>query len=325
MLSLLLVPIEPLFRRAARLAHDVALKVGKPLRFDLAGSDTELDKGMVEELFEPLVHLVRNAVDHGLETPEERRLAGKDPQGGLRLSARRESGDIVLELADDGRGLDPARLLEQGLARGLVRPGESPTAEQLTQLIFEPGFSTARQVSDLSGRGVGLDAVKKRIQALKGAIQVESRPGLGCRFTLRFPLTMALMEGVLVSIGGQRYVLPASQVRQFLAPDGAATHQVGTGQGWLEAGGASLPLLDLGAWFHAPGVTGARPVAVHVEASQRNACLLVDAVLGRQQVVVKGLGQGLSEDLRGVSGGAILGDGRVGMILDLETMLNGRG
>ncbi|HTB34704.1 MAG TPA: chemotaxis protein CheW, partial [bacterium] len=326
-LALRLVPVEPLFLRAGRMAHDAGQRTGKSVELRCEGGDTELDKGMVEALAEPLLHLIRNAVDHGLEDAPERDALGKPQRGQLQLSARREGRDFVLELKDDGRGLDLDALAAKGLALGLLRPGEEQDPARVTQLIFESGLSTARSLTDLSGRGVGMDAVKRKVAALKGSIQVRSLRGQGCAFVLRFPLILSLMEGVLVAVEGRRYVLPAAQVQRFLAADSADAHRVGGGAAWLEADGQSLPLLDLRGWFNGDGSPWpGRRVAVHVAAEGREGCLLVDQVLGRRQVVVKGLGAGLKADLSGVAGGAILGDGHVGMILDLDVILsNGRG
>jgi two-component system chemotaxis sensor kinase CheA len=326
-LALRLVPVEPLFLRAGRMAHDAGLRTGKAVELRSEGGDTELDKGMVEALAEPLLHLIRNAVDHGLESSEERAALGKPERGQLLLSARREGRDFVLELSDDGRGLDLEALAAKGLALGLLRTGEESDEARVTQLIFESGLSTARALTDLSGRGVGMDAVQRKVSDLKGSIQVRSRRGQGCAFVLRFPLILSLMEGVLVAVDGRRYVLPAAQVQRFLAADETSAHRVGSGPAWLEAEGISLPLLDLRGWFTGEGSPWqGRRVAVHVAAEGREGCLLVDQVLGRRQVVVKGLGAGLKADLSGVAGGAILGDGHVGMILDLNVILrNGRG
>jgi two-component system chemotaxis sensor kinase CheA len=309
------------------MAHDAGQRTGKAVELRCEGGDTELDKGMVEALAEPLLHLIRNAVDHGLEEPGERAALGKPERGQLQLSARREGRDFVLELSDDGRGLDLEALAAKGLALGLLRPGEEQDPARVTQLIFESGLSTARALTGLSGRGVGMDAVKRKVASLKGSIQVRSRRGQGCAFVLRFPLILSLMEGVLVAVDGRRYVLPAAQVRRFLAADSATAHRVGGGPAWLEAEGQSLPLLDLRGWFSGDATPWqGRRVAVHVAAEGREGCLLVDQVLGRRQVVVKGLGAGLKADLSGVAGGAILGDGHVGMILDLDVILsNGRG
>jgi two-component system chemotaxis sensor kinase CheA len=321
-LLLRLVPVEPLFLRASRVAHDVSQRTGKPLELLTEGKETELDKRLVEELSEPLLHLIRNAVDHGLEDAQARRAAGKPAAGRIQLRASHQGGDLLLELEDDGRGLDLGALAERGRQLGLLQAGEEQDPARVTALIFEPGFSTAAAVTDISGRGVGLDAVRTRILALKGDIQVRSRPGLGCVFSLRLPLTLALVEGILVRLGAARYVVPAGQVRKFEAFDAAQRHGFAEGGGWMESAGRSVPLLDLGALGAAAGggQPGARQVAMHVESLGRQAVLLVDEVLGKQQVVAKGLGAGL-QALDGVGGGAILGDGRVSLILDLEALM----
>jgi two-component system chemotaxis sensor kinase CheA len=320
-LSLRLVPVEPLFLRASRVAHDISQRTGKALELVTEGRETELDKRMVEELAEPLLHLIRNAVDHGLEDEALRLAAGKPAHGRLLLRASHQGGDLLLELEDDGRGLNLAALAARGKALGLLPAGEEHDEARVTNLIFEPGFSTAAAVTDISGRGVGLDAVRTRIKALKGDIQVRSLPGRGCRFSLRLPLTMALVEGILVRLGSERYVIPAGQIRKFEAFEAGMGHRLGSGHRWLEASGKSLPLLDLGR-FQRGSRNAIRPVALHVESLGRQAVLVVDEVLGKQQVVAKGLGAGL-QSLDGVGGGAILGDGRVSLILDLEALLSG--
>jgi two-component system chemotaxis sensor kinase CheA len=319
-LSLRLVPVEPLMLRASRVAYDIALKTGKAIDLRCQGRETELDKRLVEELSEPLLHLIRNAVDHGLESAQERQALGKPAQGQLQLRASHQGGDLLLELEDDGRGLDLERLAAKGRSLGLLQAGQEHDAEHVTSLIFHPGFSTADTVTDISGRGVGLDAVRARIQALKGDIQVSSRPGQGCCFSLRLPLTMALVEGILVRVGTTRYILPASQVRKFSALDATEGHRLAGGRPWLESAGQSLPLIDLHALFGGAEEGSPRRVALHVESLGKEAMLVVDEVLGKQQVVAKSLGAGL-QHLEGIAGGAILGDGKVSLILDLEALM----
>lgn len=313
-LGLRMVPVQPLFNRVSRQAHDLSRRMGKPLRVELEGGETEVDKGLVEELFEPLLHLVRNALDHGLDTPQQRRDAGKPEEGRLALAAYHQGGEFVLQLSDDGRGFDLDAIAAKARAQGRLKPGDEPGADWLIDLLFQPGFSTAQQVTDLSGRGVGLDAVRRKVADLKGTVSATHTAGKGAVFTLRLPLTMALMEAILVRTRGERYALPAANVLRFLAWDAQARHTVGQGEAWFEAAGKSLPLVDLGA--QADG----RAVALHVSSGGKEACLVVDEVLGKQQVVVKALG-GLLKDLPGVGGGAVLADGRVGLILDLDSLL----
>jgi two-component system chemotaxis sensor kinase CheA len=321
-LALRMVPVQPLFHRMSRLARDLSQKTGKPLRVELEGGETELDKRMTEELLDPLVHLIRNAVDHGIEKPEARAQSGKSAEARLALRATHQGGDFILRIEDDGAGLSLEKLTKKGVALGLLPAGETPTLERLTELIFLPGFSTAEKITEVSGRGVGLDAVKRKIQALKGSIQVESREGQGTAFTFRIPLTMALIDGIVVRVSGCRYILPSFHVRQFMALEGTEEHQVaGTGN-WLTTAFGHLPLLEMSEWFGLTPSKEGRPVVIHVTVGEKEACLLVDEVVGKQQVVVKGLGQHL-QGLPGVAGGAILGDGQVGFILDLAAMIQG--
>ena len=309
-----MVPVQPLFMRISRQAYELGRRMGKPLRVDLEGGETEVDKALVEELFEPLLHLVRNALDHGLDSPEQRRAAGKPEQGRLRLAAFHQGSEFVLTMEDDGRGFDMGSIASRAHALGLLRAGEEADPDRLADMIFQPGFSTAAQVTELSGRGVGLDAVRRKMADLNGTVTAQARAGQGAVFTLRLPLTMALMEAILVRAKGERYALPAASVCRFLAWDPAKRHSVGREKSWFEAGGRSLPLVDLGA-------EGAdRAVAMHVSVGGREACLVVDEVLGKQQVVVKTLGA-LLKDVPGLGGGAVLADGRVGLILDLDSLL----
>jgi two-component system chemotaxis sensor kinase CheA len=322
-LSLRMVPVQPLLHRMNRLAHDLSKKTGKPLRVEITGDETELDKGIVEELSEPLSHLLRNAVDHGLEPEAKRREAGKNPEGKLTLAASHESGDFVLRVGDDGAGLDLAGLEQKGRALGLIPPEQQWDRDRIIELIFTPGFSTAREISEVSGRGVGLDVVRRKIESLHGAVEVESHPGLGTVFTLRAPLAVALMEGIWVRVGEERYVLPAYSVRQFIEYSLAEPHRVGAGPLWIRFRDEHIPMVDLGYWLgKGPDLKG-RPILLHLDSNGKQAGLLVDEVLGKRQVVVKHLGETL-KDARGVSGAAILGDGRVGLILDVDAFLKER-
>jgi two-component system chemotaxis sensor kinase CheA len=311
-LRLRMVPVEPVFLRVSRQAHELSRRLDKPLRVELEGGGTEIDRGVAEALAEPLIHLIRNAMDHGLEDPVARVAAGKAVEGRVRLSAAHQGGEFVLTLEDDGHGLDPDKLRARGLERGLLQPGEAADEARLFNLIFEAGFSTAEAVTDLSGRGVGLEAVRKRVQGLKGQVEVQSRLGQGCRFVLRLPLTLALMDAIVVRAGEQRYLLPAAQVRRFVDGARAEAHQAGDGKTWVEAGG-SLGLLDL---RQGKG----RGVLLHVEHGGREAGLMVDEVLGKQQAVAKSLG-GILKNSGPYTGGAVLGDGAVGLILDLDALL----
>lgn len=320
-LSLRMVPVQPLFQRMSRLARDLSRKTGKPLRMELQGGETELDKRLTEELVDPLVHLLRNAVDHGIESPAARKRAGKSEEALLSLKASHQGGDFVLRVEDDGAGLAYEKLRKKGAALGYLSQGTAGL-EKLTDLIFLPGFSTADKVTEVSGRGVGLDAVKRKILALKGSIQVESQEGRGTTFILRIPLTMALIDGIIVRVASNRYILPSFHVRQFMAFRETENHQVAQGREWLTTPFGQLPVVELAEWFGCQPDKNGQSVVVHVEVGEKEACLVVDEVVGKQQVVVKGLGEHL-QGLPGVVGGAILGDGRIGFILDLNAMVQG--
>ncbi len=318
-LSLRMVPVQPLFQRMSRLARDLSQKTQKPIRVELEGGETELDKRMIEELVDPLVHLIRNAVDHGIESAEVRERAGKSLEARLFLKASHQGGDFVLQVEDDGAGIAFEKLEQKGRVLGFLTQG-AVSKERLMELIFQPGFSTAEKVTEVSGRGVGLDAVKRKVQSLKGAIHVESRECKGTSFILRIPLTMALIDGIVVRVGFSRYILPSFHVRQFLALKDTESHQVSRSQTWLTTSSGNIPVVELSEWFGCKSQNHQQTVVVHVEVGDREACLVVDEVIGKQQVVVKGLGEHL-QGMPGVAGGAILGDGQVGFILDLNALV----
>lgn len=317
-MSLRMVPIGAAFRRMVRLVRDLSQKIGKPVNLRLEGEDTEIDRNMVEAIYEPLVHLVRNAVDHGLESPSVRQAQGKPPEGRLRLQAYQKGGNIVIEVEDDGRGLNREAILARARERRLTASPESLTPGQIDALIFEPGFSTAQEVTEISGRGVGLDVVKQTVERLRGKIEVASRPGAGCRFTLRLPLTLAIIDGLVVRAGPERYILPAVGVRETVRPE-AQNYFTVSGLGEvLRVRSQLIPLVRL----HQLVAAGCGQVRVDealalvVEHDGVTRALLVDEILGKQEVVIKPLGP-LFRNIRGLAGGTILGDGRVGLILDL--------
>jgi two-component system chemotaxis sensor kinase CheA len=324
-LSLRMVPVQPLFQRMSRLGRDLSKKTGKLLRIETEGGETELDKHLIEELVDPLVHLIRNAVDHGIEDSRTRVEKGKNAEAQITLRAGHQGGDFVLRLEDDGAGLNFDKITAKARQMGYLEAGAEPTREQMIEFLFRPGFSTAEQVTEYSGRGVGLDVVRRKIQSLRGTIALESEPGQGTLFKLRIPLTLALLEGVLVRVGRERFILPASQVQGFLALNQTEEHSVGSGAKWLHANQGRWPLIELKKTFGDRAAARGRgdsetTVVVQVEAEGQKACLIVDEVMGKHQVVLKELGENL-RDLRGVLGGAILGDGRVGLVLDMESLM----
>lgn len=312
-------PVKALFSKAPRLVRDLAGKLGKQARLVMSGENTEVDKTVIEQLSDPLTHLIRNALDHGLETPEERMAVGKPAEGTIHLAAEHRSGRIIIEITDDGRGIDRKRVLEKAIEKGLVERGAPLTDEQIDMLIFAPGFSTAAEVSDVSGRGVGMDVVRKNIQDVGGRVVVQSTPGAGSRFILSLPLTLAVMDGMLVAIGGQRYVLPLTNIVESLRP---AAHQarflVDVGD-VLTLRGEYIRLIPLHRLFGVGNAitdpTRGLVVVVETEGGDRVG-LLVDELLGQQQVVIKSLDANF-RPVEGISAATILGDGRVALILDV--------
>ncbi|HWD00316.1 MAG TPA: chemotaxis protein CheA [Candidatus Sulfopaludibacter sp.] len=324
-MSMRMVPIGGLFQKMSRLVRDLARKSGKLAEMEAIGGETELDRNVVEELADPLMHMVRNAADHGLEPPEERRAAGKDPTGRIRLRASHQAGYIVIEITDDGRGLIREKILEKARATGLVEDGASLSDSEVFNFIFHPGFSTAEKVTDVSGRGVGMDVVKKQIQKLRGRVDIESVPGKGSTFCLRLPLTLAMIDGLVVGVGRERYVLPIFSVREMLRPTAETVFTVENRQEMALVRDSLLPVVRLYRRF---GVTPRSELATEsllivAEAAGKSFCLMVDELIGKQEVVIKSLGETL-RDIPGVAGGAILGDGRVGLILDLEGVFHAR-
>lgn len=324
-MHLRMVPLRPTFQKMSRLVHDVARKSGKTVNLVITGEDTELDRNVVEEIGDPLVHLVRNAIDHGLESPADRLAAGKSEKGSLELKAFHRGGSIVIEMTDDGRGLNRARIFEKCVERGLVSPDmameEIPDSE-LFMKIFQPGFSTAAVVTDISGRGVGLDVVRRKIEALRGKIEIESREGEGTTFTLSLPLTLAIIDGMIVRIGTRRYVIPTLTIEQSFRPEPDHLSTI-LGQGELaNVRGTMVPvhrLKDLLALSEGTDQVS-EGILILVEGSSGRVCLLVDDIIGQHQIVIKSISKALP-GLTGISGGAILGDGTVALIIDADGLL----
>jgi len=322
-MAMRMVPIRQTFQKMARLARDLARKFEKPCSLALAGEDTELDRKVVEHLTDPLMHMVRNAIDHGIESPSERLAAGKQPMAEVRLKAFHRAGFIVVEIADDGGGLDTERILAKGKSLGLVQDGVELEPADVHQLIFQPGFSTASQVTELSGRGVGMDVVRRNIEALRGRIDIQTEHGKGTTFSIQLPLTLAIVDGILLGVGADRFVIPTFAVQESFRP---LPEQVQTMQGqvcMVQVRDRLYPLLHLGEVFN---ISGARKrisegTVIICHESGRVVALAVDELLGKQEVVIKSLGE-MFKNLRGIAGGAILGDGRIGLILDTGGLLS---
>ncbi|MCC6213444.1 MAG: chemotaxis protein CheA [Polyangiaceae bacterium] len=316
-LSLRMVPLRATFQKMTRVVRDTARRVGRQVELVTDGEETELDRKLVDALADPLVHMVRNAVDHGIEPPAARIAGGKPPGGTVRLRASHAGGNVVVQLSDDGAGLDRDRLVARALERGLLESGDGLSEQDAFQLIFEPGFSTAASITDVSGRGVGMDVVRRAIESLNGRVEIASVRGRGTTFTVRIPLTLAITDGMLVRVGGQRYIVPSASIRITLRPEPTALRSV-AGRGELVMlRGEAVPLFRLSRIF---GLDGAiedptQGLVVVLEEGDGCSAFLVDDLLGKQQVVTKSLGEYVGK-VPGVSGGAILGDGRVGLILD---------
>jgi two-component system chemotaxis sensor kinase CheA len=322
-MSLRMVPIRSMFQKMARLVRDLAKKAGKQVEFVTVGEDTELDKSVVDKIGDPLVHMVRNAVDHGLESSTGERIrAGKSAVGRVELRAFHRGGSICIEIADDGRGLDRDAILAKAREKGLVREGETLSEREIWNLIFEPGFSTAKQITDVSGRGVGMDVVRKNIETLRGQVEIQSKAGAGTTFSIRLPLTLAIIDGMVVRAGLERYIVPILSIVMSVRPEARQISTVvGRGE-MLSLQGGLLPLFRLARLFEIDGTLedATQGIAVIVEDEGRNVALLVDEILGEQQIVIKSLGDAL-QGLPGVAGGAIMPDGTVGLILDVSGLV----
>lgn len=312
------VPIGQLFNRFRRLVHDVGRDLGKSVDLTTSGEETELDKTVIERLNDPLVHLIRNALDHGLETPEEREQAGKSPVGTLLLSARHVGAQVRISIRDDGHGLNHDRIRARAEERGLITATQKLSNAELAQLIFEPGFSTAAAVTSLSGRGVGMDVVKRTIDSLRGSIDVTSQPGGGTEVTLCLPLTLAIIDGLLVRVGEGRYAIPLSAVEECV--ELAAEAQQGERCNFLNIRGGLVPFLRLADVFGCGGGGEPYPKAVVVTVGDQRVGLVVDQVIGHHQTVIKSLSR-LHADVEMFSGATILGDGSVALILDVAHLV----
>jgi two-component system chemotaxis sensor kinase CheA len=314
-----MVPMKQTFQKMNRLVRDLTRKSGKRVELQMFGEETEIDRNMVDALYDPLVHMVRNAIDHGIETPEDRRKVGKPEVGTLRFRSYHKAGNVVIEIGDDGKGLDRERIIRKATEKGLVSPDEKLTDTEIYQLTFRPGFSTAVKVTDVSGRGVGMDVVGAAIEGLRGSIEIDSRPGQGSTFIMKLPLTLAIIDGTIVRVGPERYVLPTLNVKEAVRPrEEDCFTVVGKGE-VIRIRGRLLPLIRLHEIFdvHSEAIRPWEGLVILAEYQEEYRCLLVDDILDKREVVVKSLGQGIQQP-PGIAGGCIHGDGTVGLILDLN-------
>jgi two-component system chemotaxis sensor kinase CheA len=314
-------PVATLFSKMNRLVRDLAASLGKQARLVVAGEETELDRHLVEQMADVLVHMIRNALDHGVETPQQRLAMGKDPTATIRLTASHAHGGVLIEVADDGRGIDASIVRQRAIERGLLAEDAKADEKEVLRLIFLPGFTTAAAVTDLSGRGVGMDVVKGRIDALRGHVDLATTVGAGATFSIRLPLTLSQIDGFLVRVGSERFILPAPAVRECfrLSTESlASVHERGE---MVDVRGRQVPLIRLASALNLRlgGAPTADGLVVRVETSVGERALLVDEVLGKQEVIIKNLGDTFASQAI-VTGGAILSDGRVALILDTEAL-----
>ena len=318
-LGLRMVPVGETFSRFRRVVRDTAQSLGKEVNFEIFGGEAELDKSMVEKIADPLMHLVRNSLDHGLEPPQERVASGKAPTGKLTLSARHETGAILIRIEDDGRGINRERVLQRAWNRGLVAQGVVPSDDVINMLIFEPGFSTAEQVTNLSGRGVGMDVVRRNIEALRGSILLNNNPGKGLQVDIRLPLTLAIIDGFLVGIGKSKFVLPLESVVEVIESSSDAVRVDEAGRHCVELRGQVLPVVRLRTLYGLDSANPPRVSVVVVNAPSGKYGIEVEVLYGQNQTVIKPLGR-LFKSLRGISGSSVLGSGEVALILEVGSL-----
>jgi two-component system, chemotaxis family, sensor kinase CheA len=320
-MSIRMIPMSIVFSRFPRMLRDLANKLGKKVDFVTLGEATELDKGLVEKITDPLTHLVRNSCDHGIEMPEDRVKNGKPETGTITLSAAHQGGSIVIEVRDDGRGMSREKILSKAREKGIDVSDQMSDAE-VWQLIFAPGFSTAEVVTDVSGRGVGMDVVKRNISDLNGTVEIESYEGRGMKVSVRLPLTLAIMDGMSVGVGNEVYILPLSSVIESFQIKENALNTVGQGAQLVKVREEYMPVIELEKIFQVPrfGLNKPGDIMVVVEADGSRVALLVDELLGQQQVVVKNLETNYHK-VQNISGATILGDGKVALILDTGALV----
>jgi len=322
-MSMRMVPIRATLHKMQRLARDLAAQQQKKIHLILEGEDTEVDRIVVEKLSDPLAHMIRNAVDHGIEMPDTRVDKGKPSTGTISIRAYHKSGNIIIEVADDGQGLNPERIKEKAISLGFMHPGSSISEKDLLAMILRPGFSTAAKVTNISGRGVGMDVVYKNVSNLRGKIEIKSNHGQGTTFTLRLPLTLAIIDGLIIGVGGQRYVLPTHSVAESVDPKSCRVTSLPGGHEMVEMRKEMIPLLRLRDHFGLKDIpaSGGHGIMIVIESDGRKRCLLADELIGKQEIVIKNLGEVFRTDPM-VSGGAILGNGCVGLILDPGALVN---
>lgn len=314
-------PVKSVFSRMPRIVRDTASQLGKDIEITLHGESTEVDKTVIEQLGDPLTHMIRNSVDHGIEAPDVRLAAGKSERGSIHLSAYHRSGQIIIDISDDGAGINRERVLSKAIEKGLVPVDAQLAPEEIDQLIFLPGFSTAAQVTSVSGRGVGMDVVRRNIESLGGTVRITNTPGEGSVFSVALPLTLAILDGMIARVGAEHYIIPITHIIETLRPAKGDIRHVQGSSDVINVRGEFLPLIYLQDVFDVPGdaCTDARRLVVVVESGNSHIGIVVDELVGQQQVVIKSLEEN-ADPVRGISGATILGDGKVSLILEINEL-----
>ena len=321
-MSLRMVPIKDTFQKMHRIVRDLARKSGKKIVLEVYGEETEIDRNMVDELYDPLVHMIRNNCDHGIESPQVRKSRGKNETGTITLNAFYKGGMVVIDVTDDGNGIDSSSVLSKAISKGITQFGAKHSEEEILNFIFASGFSTSEVITDISGRGVGMDVVKRAITSLRGNIDIQTKLGKGTTFSLRLPLTLAIIDGVIVEIGSEKYILPTISIKESLVIKKEQLNKIAGKGETVFIRNKVMPLIRVGKYF---GINSAvenawEGLIIIVESDKQEAALLVDKMLDKQEIVIKSLGESLS-NLGGLAGGAILSDGTVGLIIDVPTLL----
>lgn len=326
-MSMRMIPIKTTFQKMLRLVRDLARKAGKDIQLVMSGEETEIDRNLIEEIYEPMVHMIRNSIDHGLEVAKERLENNKPEQGTIYLKAYHKGGNIVIEIGDDGRGLNREKIMSKALQSGLVKEGEKLTDLEIDNLIFHPGFSTADKITDISGRGVGTDVVKSKVEKLRGRVEVRSFSGKGATFFIRLPLTLAIVDGMIVRVANERFIIPTLNIQESFRPQKKEFFTVRGEEEIIKVRNNLIPLVRLDRLLglkrkSTSDETEMQPwekLVVVVENQEKKKCLLVDELIGREEVVIKSMG-GWLKDIKGIAGSVIMGDGRVGLILDIGSI-----
>ena len=318
-MNIRMVQVGDSFNKFKRIVNDVAKKVDKEIDFEIVGGETELDKMVVEKISDPLMHMLRNSIDHGVETPQERKAVGKSPKGHVRLKTYPDAGTIVIEISDDGRGLPRDKILAKAIANGLVEENNNLSDKEIYNLIFAAGLSTAEKVSDISGRGVGMDVVKRNIEALRGTVEIDSKSGEGSLFTIRLPLTLAIIDGFLIQSGNTKYIIPLEMIQECIELDAHYKKEM-DGNEFINLRDSMLPLLDVRSYFNEQETQSERENIVVVRFGEYKVGMMVDELFGEFQTVIKPLGEVFS-NVVGVSGGTILGSGEIALIFDIPKLM----